>query len=260
MNKSNTKGIIILISVLAIISLSTMGINYFKFMKADEEDSRAFTPNLISRSVNGLEYQMTENYLTIRNYKIDNNFAQSGEVSEIEQNDNNIKLYLDFSCFHCKRLFLSNLPIIETLLEQDEDISFDFILLNYFGSRSTTNWSENSSSIMALIANNYPEHFLEASKIFFQFQPELINGDFVSMNTSIALIKEKTDILFSEDEIADLNDGFYLKWVDDIVNKYASKNNVSALPTVIFNGERLRDPAVELPKTLNSLIIVEENE
>lgn len=251
------RGILILISILTVISLAALGINYFKFMNVSEEKTKTFVPSLYSKTIDDINYEMTDNYLNIRNYENKTTLYDDQDKELNNGKNNNITIYLDFGCSHCKRLFLGNLSTVEKLLKQEDNIGFDFVILNYFGAKSTTNWSENSASIMALIANNYPEYFLKASKTFFQLQPDKINGKNISMRESINIVKNNVGVNFTDEEVRDLNNGVYLRWVNENVNKYASKKNISVLPTVLVNDELLSDPAIETPQKLENFINAE---
>lgn len=246
--------IVVLVFILFALSLIIAGISYNNFVKPNSKDRTVYSPSVSSKTINGLTYKMTENYLTVSNFNNAENL-QSGEENGV----NNIEMFLDFNCYHCKRLFLGNINKIEELLKQEEPISVSFVFVNFFGAKSTTNWSENSASIMALIAELYPNNFIQAAKMFFVAQPDSVKEAPVSMDESVAYITEKLNFSFPAADVVKLNDNFYLNWVNDIVNKYAVQKDVSALPVVLYNGSRLNDPAVEFPKILNSLIVEDES-
>lgn len=48
-------------------------------------------------------------------------------------------------------------------------------------------------------------------------------------------------IEFSEEEIQQIDDGTYISWVNEVVNPFAAENEVSSIPTVVWNETVLDD-------------------
>ena len=241
------KGFLALVTILVMLSVSLLGFNYYKFYNTEDISTEVFAPTTTVKNAGGLSYQMSENSLIV------SNFANAETVGDY----NTVELFVDFSSFHSKRLILGNIDEMVSLLEADAPLALDFVVLNYDGARSTTGWSENSAAVMALIANTYPESFIDAMTLLFQFQPEAINGAPVSLGETVALVEDKLGLSFNNEEIAKLSEGYFLRWTDLVVNKFASARGVSALPAVVVNGDVLVDPARELPKVLEGFVITE---
>lgn len=260
------KRILVLVVILFVLSVTALGANYYKFFQEKEGERRVFTPTTSSSTVDGVTYSMTEYSLSIRNHRTSDDSVsideESGKVMEVfNEETTKIKFYLDFSCYHCKRLFLSSLDEVEDLLSSSEPaVSFDFVIVDFFSLKSLTNWSDNSATILAYVAETEPENFLDVAKVLFQFQPEDLNGYPYTLSQMLSLVEEKTGMTVSSESQTLMRDGYYLRWVEEYVNKYAVKNGVSTLPTVSVDSATLDDPAVELPVILEDLRSPERDE
>ena len=115
----------------------------------------------------------------------------------------------------------------------------EFVVVNYLGVRSTNAWSEQTASLLAVVANSQPDKFIDVQKVLYDNQPDKRNTDPFTGEQLRKMVSEVIE--FSEEEIQQIDDGTYIPWVNEVVNPFAAKNEVSSIPTVVWNETVLED-------------------
>lgn len=88
-------------------------------------------------------------------------------------------------------------------------------------------------------ANNNPDKFIAVQKILYDNQPDKRNTDPFTGEQLRKMVSEVIE--FSEEEIQQIDDGTYISWVNEVVNPFTAENEVSSIPTVVWNETVLED-------------------
>lgn len=180
-------------------------------------------PPVNSQEIDGINYTMMPEFLSIG----------GGPTTE-----NKLRIYEDLQCPYCKDLKIEISEHVQSLIAS-ESLVVEFVVVNYLGVRSTNAWSENTANMLAVVSESQPEKFMEVQKTLYENQPDKRNTD---PFTGAQLRKMVDSIIeFSEEEIKKIDDGYYVDWVNQVVNPFAAKNEVSSIPTVVWNETVLED-------------------
>lgn len=180
-------------------------------------------PLVKAQEIDGINYTMMPEFLSIG----------GGPTTE-----NKIRIYEDLQCPYCKDLKVEISEHLQSLIKS-ESLVVEFVVVNYLGVRSTNAWSENTANLLAVVSEHQPDNFMEVQKTLYENQPDKRNTDPFTGEQLRKIVDSVID--FSEEEIEKIDNGYYVDWVNQVVNPFAAKNEVSSIPTVVWNGKTLED-------------------
>lgn len=180
-------------------------------------------PSVQVREIDGVQYDMTEQFLSI-----------GGSPTTA----NKLRIYEDLQCPYCKDLKKEIIEDVKQLVN-DEKLVVEFVVVNYLGVRSTNAWSEQTANLLAVVANSQPDKFIDVQKVLYDNQPDKRNTDPFTGEQLRKMVGEVIE--FSAEEIQQIDDGTYISWVNEIVNPFAAENEISSIPTVVWNETVLED-------------------
>lgn len=188
----------------------------------DEDTADIVKPSVQVREIDGVQYDMTEQFLSIGSFTA----------------ENKLRIYEDLQCPYCKDLKKEIIEDVKQLVN-DEKLIVEFVVVNYLGVRSTNAWSEQTANLLAVVANSQPDKFIDVQKVLYDNQPDKRNTDPFTGEQLRKMVSEVIEL--SEEEIQQIDDGTYISWVNEIVNPFAAENEISSIPTVVWNETVLED-------------------
>lgn len=183
--------------------------------------------------INDVAYEMHDEFISI-----------GGKDAE-----NRVRIYADMSCPHCKVLKLGNKEIIKKTIEENKNVRFEFVTVNFMGAPFEYSWSPVTANALAAIADMSPENYLDAETILYENQPSQRTKDATNPEYLLSLF---SGLNLKEDVKNAIRDMRYLDWINNDVTPWAKSNGVNGTPFVTINNERLSN-AGELRDRLRKL-------
>jgi len=180
-------------------------------------DTPENVPPVGSQEIDGITYTMMPEFLSIG----------GGPTTE-----NKLRIYEDLQCPYCADLKEEISEDLKKLIE-DEEVVVEFVVVNYLGESSTNSWSESTANLLAVVAESQPDKFMKVQKTLYDNQPDKDNTDPFTGEQLRKIVEEVIE--FSEGEVKKIDEGFYVDWVNEVVNPFAAANAVSSIPTVVWN-------------------------
>lgn len=160
--------------------------------------------------------------------------TDTGFVLGDEAADNNVTLYQDFNCPHCKDLHAAMDEEGSVAKWIEDGASVTVIPVNYLGPRTTHDFSGRAANAMAMVANNHPEHFMAAQEALYKIRPETTTAELDDATIEEALTEAGIEL--TDADKAAIENQEYKDWVDAATDAAAEKG-VNYIPQVWVNDE-----------------------
>lgn len=180
-------------------------------------------PSVQIREIDGVVYDMTEYFLRIGGSAV---------------TENKLRIYEDLQCPYCHELKTEIIEDVQTLVKEEKLVA-EFVVVNYLGVRSTNAWSESTANLLTVVADSQPDKFINVQKALYGKQPDKRNTDPFTGEQLREIVKDAIEL--TDDEIKKIDEGFFVPWVNEIVNPFAASNEVNSIPTVVWNETVLED-------------------
>ena len=177
--------------------------------------------------IDGIRYDMTENFLAIEN----ENVTDSKDI---------VRIYSDMSCPYCKEFADKTDSLVRESLKNGSNVRFEFVTVNYLGARNVNDWTINSAQALAIVADKHPNAYLDTLTALYNSQPTADTKPEAVDKENVLKIVD-TVVELSSDDKKLLTTDYYKKWVNEKVTPFAAGNNIRGIPATTINGKLAED-------------------